>query len=111
VRAIAILGVALLLASCQQTMQEHSSPKCVDPANFLVTTGDDAMRIAYAFLLATHPHIQMDDEKKWSSDFTATLQGCIWKVDQKPKLPRNYSMFVMSIGAEDGRFLGILVSD
>jgi hypothetical protein len=119
-KSTAALGTALALAACQHSTDAFHTPvnasglpitTCNSSDFRLITTADDAMHIAYAFIRAAHPGYPIDDEKIWARDMTASLDGCVWRVAENPKPPYHYSDVIISIAAEDGRFMGILVSD
>ena len=58
-----------------------------------------------------NPHFSAIDEQKWISLFDVSLNECVWEIALKPEPPRDYSTFVIRIGAKDGRFLGAQISD
>jgi hypothetical protein len=99
------VGIGLLLAcvTCRAWAED-----CTDP---LVKKPEDAGRIAFAMWHVVNPNFTATDEHKWLSAFTISLHDCVWSVAAKPEPPRDYSTFVISIGAKDGRFLGAQISD
>jgi hypothetical protein len=105
--------VATSLSSCQHARsQTEIEDRCSgNPGLNLVKRSDDAIRIAWAMLVASNPKWQPMDELEWAKGFTASLDGEIWEVAAKPRPPRSYSTFVIKICANDGRFLGGEISD
>lgn len=81
---------------------------CIDP---LIKKPEDAGHIAFVTWRNTNPAATAAGEKEWLSHFTITLSHCVWVVAQKPIPPRNYSTFAIDIQAEDGRVLGVEISD
>jgi hypothetical protein len=110
--ATAFLAIFICQADAQPAAKtDHCNDRPDWPGTTVVKTGDDAIRIAFAMWRAANPNFKTDDEKRWASGFRATLRGCVWEVGNKPKPPRDYSTFTISIGAVDGRFIGALISD
>lgn len=77
----------------------------------VVKNGDDAIRVAFALWHAENTDFKREDEKEWAKSFTATLHDCVWWVAMKPEPPRDYSTFIISIGAVDGRLIEVGVGD
>jgi hypothetical protein len=46
------------------------------------------------------------DEAFWQRCFTATLADGVWDVKSKPEYLKEYGHVEISLGAQDGRFLG-----
>jgi hypothetical protein len=57
-----------------------------------------------------NPHFLASDEEAWATRYDATLENCVWHVAEKTD-DKSRGWGDIQIGAGDGRFLGILVSD
>jgi hypothetical protein len=119
-----VLAATIPLLSCQAVEQkisinESGLPviKCDDTDLRVITDPVDAKHIGFAFLQSIRHSYDRNSqnapmtEADWDKDFDARLDGCVWRIIQKPEPPQRYSRFIMSIDAADGRFLGILISD
>jgi hypothetical protein len=76
-----------------------------------VKSPEAAIAIAHALWRALAPNLVVLDEQAWQKNFVATLNDGVWEVDSKPDNSRSYGTFTIYVGAQDGRFLGSVVSD
>jgi hypothetical protein len=111
-------AIGFLLATLQQAHCEAvpvAEGHCADRPEWkterIVKNSDDAIRIAFALWHAANPEFKREDEQEWAKSFTATLHDCVWRVAMKPEPPRDYSTFIISIGAVDGRLIEVGVGD
>jgi hypothetical protein len=105
--------IAISVASCQHIApQQTGEQKCDGEPGFeVVKRPYDAIRIAWAMLIASSQTQKPIPEAEWAKSFVATLHGDRWEVVENPIPPHTYSTFMLKICASDGRFLGGELSD
>jgi len=86
----------------------------IAPISPLVQDAPSAIRIARAMVLAMHPDPRNYSEEEWERHCGATLSRGVWHIYEKKHVSgQGYftGAAVISIGAQDGRFLGELFAD
>ncbi len=107
------LASALLLTSQFADAAQKAASNCVveGGAEPLVKTEDDALRIGWAMWRAHVPEAKTLDEKTFEKRFFAKLENCAWHIQDRPIPPDTSGNWDLTIGAGDGRYLGMLIHD